>query len=57
MSLPIRPTPVLKGKDAEKFSENEKNAWNNPVPQDVYDRAKKNYEKFLIKNNCVGRLF
>lgn len=41
MSLPIRPTPVLKGKDAEKFSENEKNAWNNPVPQDVYDRAKK----------------
>lgn len=49
MALPIKETPVLKGKDAQRFSENMRTAESRPVPREDYERAKNVYQK--TKNN------
>lgn len=44
MARPIKETPVLKGKDAERFAE--KTANPSPVSQAEKDAARKAYEAF-----------
>ncbi len=51
MARPIKPTPILKGKDAERF-ENKIN-YIEPEPKEVVERAKSVYERFKsIANFC-----
>lgn len=45
MALPIKETPVLTGKDAEKFIERMNNP--KPVSQEEYERAKNLYDKCI----------
>jgi hypothetical protein len=45
MALPIRETPILRGKNARKFAENARTASSRPVPKEVYDRAQKTYSE------------
>jgi hypothetical protein len=50
MSLPIRETPILTGKDAKRFAENAKNP--KPVPREDYERALRTYEE-MQKNKDI----
>ncbi len=45
MALPIRETPILRGKDARRFAENARSAESRPVSKEDYERAKKTYSE------------
>lgn len=45
MAIPIRETPILYGKDAERFLKRMKEAENNKLPKEEVERIKENYEK------------
>ena len=50
MALPIKETPILYGKDAEKFrKEREKNTISGSVSKEDYVRAQKVYDDILEK--------
>jgi len=38
MSLPIKGTPILRGKDAKKFTEKMNKAKDNPISKEEYER-------------------
>lgn len=44
MARPIKPTPILKGKDAERFET--RINYIEPEPKETMERAKSVYEKF-----------
>lgn len=44
MARPIKPTPILKGKDAERFET--KINYIEPEPKETMERAKSVYERF-----------
>lgn len=48
MALPIKETPILKGKDAERFLKNISNP--KPVSKEEYERAKAIYNELKSKN-------
>lgn len=48
MALPIKDTPVLTGKDAERFLKNISNP--KPVSKEEYERAKAIYNKLKERN-------
>jgi hypothetical protein len=50
MSLPIKNTPILRGKDAEKFIYDIEKNRNNSVSKEEYNQAKKIYDTFRDKN-------
>lgn len=50
MALPIKSTPVLKGKDAKKF-QCDIDSYGNKVTQEDYERARIIYLKFIKKLN------
>jgi len=49
MALPIKETPVLKGRDADRFVRNMCRAESHPAPKEAYARAKKTYEQMKQK--------
>jgi len=49
MARPIRETPFLKGKDAERFSKILKENESKKVPQEEYQRALSVYDKVMAK--------
>lgn len=51
MSLPIRDTPILTGKDAERFIKNIQNP--KPVSREEYERAKKIYDELKAKGKTL----
>ncbi len=51
MSLPIKDTPVLTGKDAERFLAEVKENENRAVSKEELERMKKNYEIFKAISN------
>jgi hypothetical protein len=50
MALPIKETPVLKGRDADRFIKRMCRAETHPAPKKEYDRAKRIYEQMKQKN-------
>jgi hypothetical protein len=50
MSLSIKDTPILRGKDARRFIENMNKAKDNPVSKEEYERARKIYEELIKKD-------
>jgi hypothetical protein len=53
MALPIKQTPVLKGKDASKFSEQLAKSETHPVSKNDYLRAEKVYKQMKQnKQSC-----
>jgi hypothetical protein len=53
MALPIKQTPVLKGKDASKFSEQLVRSENQTVSKEDYLRAEKVYKQMKQnKQSC-----
>jgi hypothetical protein len=54
MALPIRETPILRGKDALKFAENARTAAARPVSKQACERAKKTYlEMKQVKERSI----
>jgi hypothetical protein len=54
MALPIKETPILKGKDAKRFIERLKEAETSRVPKADYERAQKIYTLMkLNKETCL----
>lgn len=49
MPRPIAETPILYGKDAEKFVEKMKYNETHPVPKEEYERVMENYKKCQSK--------
>jgi hypothetical protein len=50
MASPIKPTPVLRGKDARRFEESMRKAEQNPVSRQEYDRINRPvYRSVLAK--------
>lgn len=58
MATPIKPTPVLRGKDARRFEENMREAENKPVSRDEYDRIMAVYRsvKVVDKRDELNRI-
>lgn len=54
MALPIKETPVLKGRDANRFVRNMCEAERNPAPIKEYNRAKKIYDAVKKKEQEAG---
>jgi|GEM_PF-1075180 len=54
MATPIKPTPVLRGKDARRFEENMLKAKQNPVSREEYERIMAVYRsvKVFEKSGC-----
>lgn len=54
MATPIKPTPVLRGKDARRFEENMLKAEQNPVSREEYERIMAVYRsvKVFEKSGC-----
>lgn len=50
MAMPIRETPILKGKDAKHFHEHMKEAESEAIPKEHYDRARKVYDQMIRKH-------
>lgn len=50
MALPVKETPVLKGKSAENFAEKYLDHSPVPVSKEELLRMKTNFQKFVIKN-------
>lgn len=50
MALPIKPTPILTGKDAKRFIKKMRENENKPVPREEYLRAQKTYEELKEKS-------
>lgn len=48
MAQPIKETPVLKGRDAERFRKIIKENENKKIPESDYTRAQKAYETLTI---------
>jgi hypothetical protein len=48
MATPIKPTPVLRGKEARRFEENMRKAEQNPVSRQEYDRIMAVYRSVKI---------
>ena len=49
MTNPIKPTPILKGKDAERFLKAAENV--KKISKKEYDKMLKNYKKFTYKED------
>ncbi len=54
MARPIKETPILTGKDAERFQRIIKENENKKVPAADYERAQKAYENFHVIT-CNGK--
>jgi hypothetical protein len=48
MATPIKPTPVLRGKEARRFEENMRKAEQNPISRQEYDRIMAVYRSVKI---------
>lgn len=48
MATPIKPTPVLRGKEARRFEENMRQAEQNPVSRQEYDRIMAVYRSVKV---------
>jgi len=48
MATPIKPTPVLRGKNARRFEENMLKAEQNPVSREEYERIMAVYRSVKI---------
>jgi hypothetical protein len=53
MALPIKETPILRGRDAERFAESARTATSNPVPKEDYERAMKVYKEINSQKEMV----
>lgn len=51
MAIPIKETPVLRGKAAREFKKRIESAPGKAVPKEDYRRAEKIYRKFQEKNS------
>ncbi|HET8685383.1 MAG TPA: hypothetical protein VFM18_01815 [Methanosarcina sp.] len=51
MALPIKTTPVLKGKDAKSFSDKIKQNKNNPISKKNYDKIINSTKNVIFKNS------
>ena len=51
MAKPIKETPVLYGKDSDRFLKEVKDNENKKVSQEDYDRALEIYNKVIKKSN------
>ena len=49
MAMPIKETPILKGKDSEHFLKNIRENEGQKVPQKEYESAKRIYEAVIQK--------
>ena len=47
MAKPIKPTPVINGKDAKKFMEELRQTENEKIPPGQLDKMRQNYSKFI----------
>lgn len=58
MATPIKPTPVLRGKDARRFEEEMRNTEKKPVNVDEYKRILSAYRsvKIVDKRNGVDSM-
>ncbi len=56
MATPIKPTPVLRGKAARRFEENMRQAEQNPVSRQEYERIMSVYRsvKIVDKRDNLG---
>lgn len=45
MAMPIKATPVLKGKEAKEFTARIKSNKNRPISRDAYERAERAYRE------------
>lgn len=55
MARPIKETPVLTGKDADRFQKIIKANEHKKVSTSDYDRAKKAYDNFKVISHTNGR--
>lgn len=49
MALAIRPTPILKGREAKEFSEKINSNKNRPVSKEAYERTVNAFNNIKIK--------
>jgi hypothetical protein len=57
MSLPIKETPILTGRDAERFAESARSARSNPIPREDCERAMRAYrelERLAFEGSIIG---
>ena len=54
MALPIKETPVLRGRDANRFVRSMCEAETKPAPRKEYERAKKVYDEIKKKEQERG---
>lgn len=54
MARPIKETPILTGKDADRFQRIIKENEHKKVPVSDYERAKKAYGNFQVINSTNG---
>jgi hypothetical protein len=54
MALPIKETPVLEGRDANRFVKRMCKAETNPAPSKEYERARKTYEQMKKRRKIGG---
>jgi len=54
MALPIKETPVLRGRDANRFVRSMCDAEKNPAPIEEYERARKVYDEIKKKEQERG---
>lgn len=51
MARPIKETPILFGKDAERFKKDMEETRNKRISQEERERIEKNYQEFI--NSCT----
>ena len=54
MALPIKDTPILKGREAGKFIKKMMSASKNKVPKVDYDRAQRIYRKMVKSSPALA---
>lgn len=48
MAMPIKPTPILKGKEAQEFSKKINSNKNKPVSKEAYERTLKAFDNVIF---------